>query len=530
MGCPAPREADGLTNDAMSPLAIARALPRRSAEGLAVQTIAGLLVAAVASGLTWYVAGHATVKSIAAVIVVAGLLWFATTRRPPLALALLMLYLGLLDGYLKLATGSNLVTFARDALLYALVIGLLIRATAQRVPLRAPPLSGWVLAFVVLVVVQLFNPKNGTLVHSLAGAREHLEFVPLFFLTYTFVRTTKALRVFVVLLLVITAANGVVNWVQFRLTPQQLAGWGPGYAERVLGQGNFEFGGRTFNDTSGNTHTRPFGLGSDAGSGGIVAALSIGGVLAFASLFRRIRYLLLAVALAAIATIAVVTSQGRGAVVCSIVVALAFVLLVSRARGRVTSTVGVALVVGLAAVVAQSVISSAGSSAFRYQGVTTSGILTTTQQARGKSLARVPDTLATYPLGAGLGIGGPAAGVSGGPALDGQVDAENEISFATLETGIPGMLTLIGFTALLFVLGLRRVRNEPDREARVLLAAIVAAVAGILSLYAISAATPTTPVGPYLWACGGIVSYWLVTRPAQLARAASPPDSGEDAV
>jgi hypothetical protein len=510
----APVEADGLTNQAMSMHAIGRALPRPSARNVAGQTVAGLLVAAVAAGLTWFMTSHTTLRGVAAALVVAGLLWFAATRRTPLALALLMLYLGLLDGYLKLATGSNLVTFVRDALLYGIVVGLLVRATAQRAPLRAPPLSGWAFAFVVLVLVQLFNPHAGSLVHSLAGAREHLEFVPLFFLTYAFVRTTKALRIFVVLLLVIAAANGAVNWVQFHMTPQQLAAWGPGYAERLLNQGNFQFAGRTFNDTSGTTHTRPFGLGSEAGSGGIVAALAIGGVLAFASRFRRLRYLLFAVAMAIIATIAVVTSEGRGAIACSIAVALGFALLAAGSRGRSTTLLGVLLVAVLVAVVGQSIISGAGSSAFRYQGLTTTGILQTTEQARGRSLAKIPATLVDHPLGAGLGVGGPAAGVTGAPALAGVADAENEISFATLETGIPGMVTLIGFTAMLFVLGLRRCRNEPDPEARVLLAAIIAPIAGLLALYVVSAATPTTPAGPYLWACGGIVSYWLVTRPA----------------
>ena len=70
-------------------------------------------------------------------LVVAGGLWFAGTRRTQLALALFVLYLGLLDGYLKLASGSNLVTFVRDLLLYAIVVGLLVRAIVQgkRLPL-----------------------------------------------------------------------------------------------------------------------------------------------------------------------------------------------------------------------------------------------------------------------------------------------------------------------------------------------------------------------------------------------------------
>ena len=65
----------------------------------------------------------------------------------------------------------------------------------QRRQFTWPPLTGWVLAFVVLVLIQIPNPNGGTLVHSLAGVRQDLEFVPLFFLAYLYVRTKKALRV-----------------------------------------------------------------------------------------------------------------------------------------------------------------------------------------------------------------------------------------------------------------------------------------------------------------------------------------------
>jgi hypothetical protein len=463
------------------------------------------------------------VSGVATLVAVAGTLWFASTRRTPLALALLMLYLGLLDGYLKLASGSNLVTFVRDILLYAIVVGQLLRSVARRTPLTAPPLSGWILLFTGLVIVQLFNPADGSLSHSAAGIRQHLEFVPLFFLTYTFVRTTRALRAFVILLLVIAAANSAVNLVQFNLTPQQLAGWGAGYAERINGQGGFLLAGRTFNDTSGVTHTRPFGLGSDAGGGGLAAAFSVGAILALASRFRRARYLLLAIAMAVIVAVGVVTSEGRAAVIVSLVVAVGYGLLAARSRGRLSTLLSAALVIGLAAVVVEVVLTSAGSSAFRYQGLSTSGIFQTTQQARSRSFAEIPYNLTHYPLGAGLGIGGPAAGIGGAPAQSGSLDAETEISFATLETGIPGMVTIIGFTAVLFGLGLRRCRNEPDPETRVLLAAIIAPTVGMLALYTVAAATPTTPTGPYLWACGGVVSYWLVTRPAALRGTAEKP-------
>lgn len=485
---------------------------------VARQTLAGLLVAGVSAAFTLYLAHAVTVKDVAVLIVVVGTLWFGITRHTQLALAMFMLYLGLLDGYLKLATGSSYVTLVRDVLLYAIVIGLLLRAVVEGRLLRLPPLSMWVIAFVILVLIQIPNPNGGTLVHSLAGARQHLEFVPLFFLAYAYVRTVKALRVFVILLAVIAAANGIVGFVQFNESPQQFAQWGPGYAQRVLGEGNFAGGGRTFGLTSSSTSgSRPFGLGSDAGDGGMFGAVALAGILALAALYPARRYRAFALLMAVGAAVAVVTSQGRGVLISSVIIVLAFIALTATARNRLASLLGLLLVAGVVGLTVEAVLGSAGSAGVRYQGLSPSSLLATTNHARGRSFAAIPHNMLTYPFGAGLGTGGPASGSTPGASAltnSGTVDTETEFSFLVVETGIPGMLVLVGFTITLLALGLRRCRREPDHEARVLLAALLAPLAGLFVLFFTSTVTPSVPAGPYIWATGGVFAYWFVTRPA----------------
>ena len=486
---------------------------------LRAQVAAGLLVAAAAAALTSFIADREPLLGLGPVLAVATALWFAATRRTQLALALFMVYVGALDGYLKLASGSGYVTLLRDVLLFSIVIGLLVRAQLQGRRLTAPPLTGWVAGFVVLVLIQLFNPRAGTLLHSLAGVRQHLEFVPLFFLTFTFLRTTKSLRVFVILLLVIAAANGVAGWVQFNLKPEQFAAWGPGYSERVLGTGYFAPAGRTFADSTGKGRTRPFGLGSDSGSGGVFGALALGGVFALASLARRPRHLLFAVAMAIGALTAVVTSQARGVIVGGVVIVLAYALLTVTARGSARGLLGLALAGTVGVLVVQSIVGSVGSSTLRYQGLTASKIVHTTAAARPGTASAIMTTLASYPLGAGLGTAGPASATSGGTELSYVANSESEFSFLTIETGVAGMVLLVGFTVVLFALGVRRLRDEPDHEARLLLAAIIAPIGGVLALYYASATTASVPIAPYLWAVAGIVAYWLVARPAERRRA-----------
>jgi hypothetical protein len=489
----------------------------------------GVLVGAVAATLTMYGVNHPSLKGVATVFVVLAAAWMLTTRHTHLALAVLMLYLGLLDGFLKLATGSTAVSGVRDLLLFAIVLGLLVRAVVQRKQFTWPPLTGWVLAFVVLVLIQIPNPNGGTLVHSLAGVRQDLEFVPLFFLAYLYVRTKKALRVFLILLAVIAAGNGIASLVQFNETPQQFAAWGPGYSQRVLGTGNLT--GRTFaaGPDQSVTATRPFGLGSDAGDGGFFGALAICGILASASLAGRRRYLLLDVCLAIGAVVAIVTSQGRGVIVSSVIIVIAYALLTATSRNRLTGVLGIALVVIVCVFVVQAIAGSAGSGGLRYSGLSPSSLLKTTNQARGSSISLIPHNLVTFPFGAGLGTAGPASTAPGPSALtiQGNVDTETGISYLIVETGIPGMVVYMSFIVALLVLGARRVRKEPDGEVRLLLAAVIAPLAALLPLSFSSDVSVIVPTGPYLWAAAGIIAYWLVALPA--ARQSAPRQSHETA-
>jgi hypothetical protein len=482
----------------------------------AAQTLGGLLVAVVAAALAVVVTHGTSLKGVAALIVVIGSVWFATTRNTQLAMAVLMLYLGLLDGYLKLATGSTAVTFVRDAFLFALVFGLLVRATVRHERLPLPPLSGWLIALLLVVAVQFANPRAGTLVHSVAGARQHLEFIPLFFLTFAYLRTARALRTFFVLLAVIAACNAIATVVQFNESPQQFAAWGPGYAQRINGTGAFAGGGRTFATSSGQTKTRPFGLGSDAGDGGMFCMVALCGIFALAVTSKRRRGQLFAVAMALAALLGIITSEGRSVVVLAVIAVVVFGLLTITARTRLTSLLVLAAVIAASAFIVEGIVATTGSSQLRYAGLSPSGIFQTESTARGESLNVIPYNLATYPFGAGLGTVGPSSTAPGASQTEESgPDAETAFSYLTVEIGIPGMLVVLGFLLTLLVLGFRRCRQVPDPEARLLLAAVIAPLAGLLAYSFSGAWPPQVPAGPYLYAAGGIISYWLVTLPAQ---------------
>ncbi len=114
---------------------------------------------------------------------------------------------------------------------------------------------------------------------TLGGYRQQLEWVPFFFFGYLMIRSKHRFRQLFLILGVIALANGVVGAVQARLSPGQLASWGPGYRELVDGGEGNGITARTY-AVEGVAHVRPPALGSDAGFGGSVGTLALPGLLA----------------------------------------------------------------------------------------------------------------------------------------------------------------------------------------------------------------------------------------------------------
>jgi glycosyltransferase involved in cell wall biosynthesis len=472
--------------------------------------------AAVVAGVIAIVATVAISAASAGTLLVALLIfgavllcvWMFVSDRYELTLAVVMLYLALLDGYVKLKLNTSWATLGRDALLYAIVAGALVRAAVRRERIQIPPLTGWVLAFCAVVLMQVFNPAAGSWSHAVASVRPHLEFVPLFFLGYWTMRSKARLRGFLALLLLVAAINGVVGFLQFNMTPAQFASWGPGYSERIYGTSTIS--GRSFVDSSGTLRNRPFGLGGDAGFGGIIGMLAVPAGLALLLGRARTRPFLLGltVALGAGVAAGVITSQARVAVVMSVLAALVFGVLASVSR-RLLGTFTVLATAVVVALVTVTLVTGSSKSPFRqYKTVTPDRVLTTTYQYRRATFAVVPEYATRFPLGAGIGSAGPAAGY-GGPARGRDLNAESEPTYLLIELGIPGLLVLFGFNLKLLSLALRRVHRLQDVELRLLLAALLAPLFAMFAGWVVGIATASTPTAPYFWFVAGIAAFWL---------------------
>lgn len=443
--------------------------------------------------------------------------WCFSHRRVDQALAVLGLYLGLLDGYLKLRIGSPVITLGRDVLVAAIAGGALLRSMNSQHPLPIPPLGGLVLAFAAVVLIELFNPSAPSMAQGLAGVRQHLEFVPLFFLGFAFIRRESQVRALLLILVICAAAGGVISLIQSLLTPEQLAQWGPGYRQRILGEGVFAGAGRVGLDSAGNASVRPFGLGSDVGGGAAAAALALPALIALvmnAAEKRRVVYTPLAIGIA----LALVTSGSRAATVAVFVSVVAFGVTAAASKNAVRVMAGLAI----GSVLLYGVYQQVGPdnpAKDRAESVAPGEVLSTFSQERGDSVEKFGGYAQEYPLGLGVGTVGPATAVTGQES-DAGLDSETLWNFLILETGLPGLAIILALMLRLMWIALTRIRRSVDPKMRLYLAALAAP---LFSLAVAGFAGPTTisvPFGPFLWLVAGVLSYWLIALPRSVRETA----------
>lgn len=364
------------------------------------------------------------------------------------------------------------------------------------------------MAFGVLVLAELANPDLRGIAAGLAGMRQHLEFVPLFFLGYAFMRHESQIQKFILLLVLCAAAGGVVSYIQSTLTPEQLAGWGPGYSERVLGTGAFTGVGRVGFNAAGS-FVRPFGLGAEAGAGAIAAALALPGLIALmmrASTRTRLALAPLSAGLA----LAVLTSGSRAALVTVFVSLFAFGLIAATSKNGVRAMLGLALATALLFGVLQQ-IGPHNASTNRGGSVAPSRALTTFSTERGASVARLGDLAMTYPLGVGVGWSGPAAGFRR-DVRTATFNSETEWNFLVVELGLAGLAIFLAFNVRLLALSITRIRRIQDPSLRLNLAALGAPLFALLIAGFAGPTSASAPSAPYLWLVGGVLSYWLIAR------------------
>jgi hypothetical protein len=489
-------------------------LDRRLRE-LALVGLAGFVPAVIALGLTVALPHTSVLVVLGAILATLAIVMLIVNSRLEVTVGLLAVYLGLLDGPVKLGIGRSEATAAvRNVLILAICLGAILRLLVRREPVKLPPLSGWVVAFVAIVVLMAFNPKTQGILHVLGGFRQELQWVPFFFFGYVLLRSKKRLRQMFIIIGVIGLANGAVAAYQTTLSPPQLATWGPGY--RALVQpttvGKKGSVARTYS-SEGQARVRPLGLGSDSGFSGGVGVIALPCCLALLATWRsRRRWVAALLCLGAL--VAVATGLGRLQVVGAVLGVLAFAGLASLAGRKVSRALGAMLVViALAIPLGALFVSAVGGGTFkRYESIAPSEAASTVPSHKSSAWENIPKFLSQAPLGVGLGTVGAAGGFGGKVTelVEGHgVSAETQYNVVADELGTPGLIVWVALTLYVIALAVTGMRGVADGELAIMLAGAFAPFVA-LALEGFSGPFITsTASGPYFWLCVGMAAYWF---------------------
>jgi hypothetical protein len=494
----------------------------RRLRDLVLLSLSALIPAALALAITVELRGGHLLLVLGSIVGVLGIVALIVSSRLEVTVALLGIYLEMLNGPIKLTVGTHeLTTSIPNILILAVCLGAVMRIIVRRERVRMPPLSGWVLAFVGVVVIEAFNPNTHGILHIIGGFRQQLQYVPFFFFGYLLLRSNKRFRQFFLIVGVAALANGVVSAYQTGLSPTQLASWGPGYNALIFPKVG---SGRTYGG-EGEARVRPPALGSDAGAGGGVGVLALPFSLALlaTSLSWRRRSVAVLVCLGAI--VAIVTGLGRTQLIGAGLGVIAFVALASVARQRVMRVVGALLAILVLAVPTGLLLVSVlrKGTLNRYQNISLTSSSTTLHKAN--ALSFVLPVLEVAPFGLGLGTEGPVSNFGGKEAsalgLGEGTTAETQFNFIVNELGAPGLVVSVALSLYMMALIVFAMRRVRDPDLAIYLAAAFAPFFAVFIEGTTGPLSNSTSAGPYFWFAIGIAAYWLV-GPGRRSRAMAP--------
>ncbi len=355
----------------------------------------------------------------------------------------------------------------------------------------------WVASVMALLAVMLFNPGTSSLVGGLAHMMVYFAVMAPLFWAPMFVKSPEHLARLLGLLLVCSGINSIVGVLQV----YDPARWMPAELSRVITEGAVGLGPVTYIGPNGRLIVRPPGLfdnpGAVAGPGMFAALLGPVFGLSALPLWQRLGAFIMAAAGVA----AIYLSQVRVSfVVLIIMVAVYASALLMQGRVAKATTFGtMAGGLGVAAFLVAMVLGGQ-SVVDRFTTLVAEDPMSVYYRARGSQLDyTLGEMLYQFPLGAGLGRWGMAAGYFGDPTQVG-LWAEIQITGWMIDGGVL-MIALYGgalVATTLSQLSLARVTGHSR----------VAACAAVILAANLGTAVMVVSFTPFVAQIG--IQYWFL--------------------
>ncbi|HVK06843.1 MAG TPA: hypothetical protein VM490_25480 [Armatimonadaceae bacterium] len=472
-------------------------IPLRDAGFVRMMIALGLAMAGIFAGVIF------VGKSIAFLAVIPFALCIVAVAARDQAVAV-FLYLGYaaMEGMFKyLSNFSQVVYMVAPAMLAAIAVAWGLSRRARSLSGNPPPLTLGIALFAGIAFIQAMNPYGGGFVPGLATAfLWYIGPLLMYLVGCTAVRSLRQITALLYALVVISVVTSLIGIFQYQKGEEWVLNHLPGYEST----NSMRY---VVTDDAGKARQggfRPASTFSQAGAGGSVAQFGVLAALGllFVTGMPKTRKALIAVSLP-INAVALMIYGTRLFVVSAIFMVVLFFILQARSqREMINSVVGLILF---------SVVSAVGftTAQFLTDGVivyrfkdTLANPLERYQQERGQNLTFLLKFIEQYPLGIGYQRGLSSwdeRNVSGST-----IDTNRETQFNCLQgdTGLPGLLVMIGICTGLTVRGWRAMRSVREPRLRTL---------GSLLFVILCGHHVTWFVGPVLqgavlfWFTGGIL-------------------------
>jgi hypothetical protein len=414
---------------------------------------------------------------------------------------------GAVEGAVKRVTGFSWYVYPiKDGFFLALMIAWLSDRDEEGD--RERPLFALLVVYLVVVALEVFNPYLPSIMTGIVGVRGSYLYAVLYFVAYRVFRDAQAVRRFARLAGVFTVVTAVGAVVEARLGID----WVYEHRLQVMTTANYL-------GASGDYVLRPSSIGNGPGSAAMMEM--IGGVLLLGLAVGE-RALGLRLAYLAGATL------GFGAIILSAVriiwlqMGLAVgVFALMLGRRAIAWSVTLPLLVG--AGIGLGVLFSDGEIVARFETLETP--VETIRTERFDSFLILPDVVAAFPYGAGVGWNVPRHDLVGGFDPEEAVlyfGVHNYLCILALEVGVVGLALFVLFSLRLLLRGLRVVAAMAD-DLRALFAGGYALFAAIALSFATGGAIIGWP-GEYYWVLAALVARapWGPPAAAAPERASSP--------
>lgn len=192
---------------------------------------AGLIAFALIGALIlsrWIVFQNTRALMLAGVVIAGILVFFAILQDWRRGLYLFLFWMVFEDLIRKYSGNATAMFFVKDVVALMMYLSMFAACRRQRLATFHPRFAKWLLVFIALGLIQMFNPNTPSFLYGLLGFKLYFFYVPLMFAGYAYLRSDKDLRTFLYLNAWISLVVGALGIVQSIvgldfLNPSQLA-------------------------------------------------------------------------------------------------------------------------------------------------------------------------------------------------------------------------------------------------------------------------------------------------------------------